>query len=92
MINIVIEDVEFEPIPEEEEVTIEISETIVENKKCEEKTLIMDKEMAEEASLSEFETLLRDHCNLTLALFLEHFKIQEYYAITSANELLNQIT
>jgi len=66
MINIVVEDVELEQIPEEDEVSIEISEKIVETKKVEEKAVIVDKEMSEEACLTEFEVILRDHTNQTL--------------------------
>ena len=66
MINIVVEDVELEQIPEEDEISIEISEKIVETKKVEEKAVIVDREMSEEASLTEFEVILRDHTNQTL--------------------------
>ena len=45
----------------------------------------MDKEMEEDASLNDFETVLRDHSNLTLALFLEDFKTKEYSEISSAS-------
>lgn len=39
----------------------------------------------EEGSLNDFETLLRDHSNLTLTLFLENFNNEEYLEVNSAS-------